>query len=265
MSHQEMSIDRRPILVIGHDKRFYLWVKRLIDVVGSLVLIVVFSPLLVLIGICVKLDSPGPALFRQTRTGKNSRRKERRRQRQPRLSNSTDRRSHNDRRQSDLYGKPFTFYKFRTMYVDNDSEIHRQFVQRYIKNQTPDQSDAKSIDALKYKINKDPRVTRVGHILRQTSLDELPQLFNVLKGEMSFVGPRPPISYEVEHYQGWHRERLRVVPGITGLWQVHGRSRVPFDEMVRLDLRYIEEMSLISDLKIMLLTPWAVISGNGAA
>jgi lipopolysaccharide/colanic/teichoic acid biosynthesis glycosyltransferase len=264
MSHREVSLESRPILIIGHDKRFYLWVKRLIDVVGSLVLIALLSPLFVLIGICVKLDSPGPAFFKQTRTGRNSRRRERRRK-QPGWSNLSDRRSHKDRRQKDLYGKPFIFYKFRTMYVDNDSEIHRQFVQHYIKNQVPDRANAKSMDALKYKISKDPRVTRVGRILRQTSLDELPQLFNILKGDMSFVGPRPPIPYEVEHYQGWHRERLRISPGLTGLWQVRGRSRVPFDEMVRLDLRYIEEMSLLFDLKIMLLTPWAIISGKGAA
>lgn len=265
MTLQETSIQRRTGMVIGHDKRFYLKVKRLMDFIFSLLLIILLFPLLVLICTCVKLDSRGPIIFKQGRVGQNRRRQDRRGRSQPSVSNQSERRSGKDRREKDLSGKQFCFYKFRTMKADSDPGLHRRFVERLIGNQIATNSDTKDQDSCPFKMEHDHRVTRVGHILRRTSLDELPQVFNVLKGEMSLVGPRPPIPYEVEHYQGWHKERLDVLPGLTGLWQIQGRSRVPFDEMVRMDLYYIEHMSLGLDLKILFLTPWAVISGKGAA
>jgi lipopolysaccharide/colanic/teichoic acid biosynthesis glycosyltransferase len=144
------------------------------------------------------------------------------------------------------------------MYQGNDPAIHQQFVTRFIKGEL-DSTTAE------YKLTADPRVTPVGRFLRKSSLDELPQLFNVLRGHMSLVGPRPPVPYEFESYQTWHRRRLvDAKPGITGLWQVAGRSRVGFDDMVRLDLRYARAWSLWLDLKILFETPRAVVSGNGA-
>jgi lipopolysaccharide/colanic/teichoic acid biosynthesis glycosyltransferase len=189
---------------------------------------------LCLAAIAVKLTSKGPILFRQQRIGQ--------------------------------FGKSFTFLKFRSMYVDNDPAIHQRYVMQLIAGQAQRNGGKGTADAGGvYKLTKDERITRVGAILRRTSLDELPQLFNVLKGEMSLVGPRPAIPYEVAAYQTWHRRRvLEVKPGITGLWQVNGRSRVAFDEMVRLDLRYAREWSPWLDLKILLRTPRAVIVGEGA-
>ncbi len=152
-------------------------------------------------------------------------------------------------------GKPFTFLKFRSMYDNSESGIHEEFVKEYIKG---------GVGGKVFKLTKDPRVTPFGYILRRTSLDELPQLFNVLKGDMSIVGPRPPLPYEVEHYEEWHRERLSVKPGITGLWQVMGRSSVGFDELVRYDLEYIRKHNFIFDVLIMFRTFWVVISMKGA-
>jgi lipopolysaccharide/colanic/teichoic acid biosynthesis glycosyltransferase len=216
----------------GNGKQSMLRVKRALDVAGSLALLGVLSPLMVLIAVLVKLSSRGPVFFRQQRVG--------------------------------LYGKTFTFLKFRSMKSANDPSIHERFVQRFI---TESKSAAQANGAGKaiFKIKDDPRVTRVGRILRRTSLDELPQFFNVLQGHMSLVGPRPPIQYEVDVYDIWHKRRfLTVKPGITGLWQVTGRSKVSFDDMVRLDLRYARTWSLGMDLRILLLTPRAVIWGDGA-
>lgn len=201
-------------------------VKRAIDVSGSALLLLVCSPVLLAIALAVKLTSRGPVLFRQTRIGR--------------------------------HGRPFTFLKFRSMRQDSDSAIHRQFVTRFIKGEVDP-------GTTQFKLTADPRITRIGNFLRRTSLDELPQLFNVLTGHMSLVGPRPPVPYEFECYQTWHRRRLiDMKPGITGLWQVAGRSRVGFDDMVRLDLRYARKWSLWLDLKILLETPRAVVSGDGA-
>jgi lipopolysaccharide/colanic/teichoic acid biosynthesis glycosyltransferase len=159
------------------------------------------------------------------------------------------------------HGRPFQLYKFRSMHHNVDSEIHRQYVQAFIKNQVESE---RSDGSAPFKLVRDPRITRVGHFIRKTSLDELPQLFNVLLGHMSLVGPRPPLPYEVEAYQDWHRARLEVIPGITGWWQVWGRSIVPFDEMVRMDLEYIARQSLLLDLKILVLTIPAVLFSRGA-
>ena len=163
-----------------------------------------------------------------------------------------------------MFGKKFKCLKFRTMYPDNDAKIHREFVQQFIAGKE-EKSDQKVADAPIYKITHDPRVTPVGRFLRKTSLDEFPQFWNVLCGEMSLVGPRPPVPYEFEVYDFWHRRRvLEVRPGVTGLWQVSGRSRTCFDDMVRLDLRYTTNWSLWLDLKIILATPIAMFSGDGA-
>ena len=205
-------------------------VKRAFDVAVSLTLLAILSPLFLVIAALVKLTSPGPVFFRQERVGQMM--------------------------------KPFMMLKFRTMRVNADHAIHHQFVSSFIK------SGGQAVDSGKtglFKIANDPRVTAIGRFLRRTSLDELPQLWNVLRGDMSLVGPRPPLQYEVEQYQSWHRRRvLEAKPGLTGLWQVSGRSRTTFDEMVRLDLRYARSYSVWTDIKILLATPRAVISGKGA-
>jgi lipopolysaccharide/colanic/teichoic acid biosynthesis glycosyltransferase len=213
-------------------KQWSLRIKRAIDVTGSLALLGLLSPLMTLIAVLVKLTSRGPVFFRQQRVG--------------------------------LHGKTFTFLKFRSMRCASDPAIHERFVRRFITDPAvSEQADGAGRPV--YKIKDDPRVTGIGRLLRRTSLDELPQLFNVLQGHMSLVGPRPPIPYEVECYDIWHRRRfLAVKPGITGLWQVTGRSRMKFDEMVRLDIRYAKTWSLGLDLWILLQTPRAVIQGDGA-
>lgn len=206
--------------------------KRLIDVLGSLSLLVILSPVFCVIAAAIKLNSRGPVLFRQKRIGE--------------------------------HGTPFTFLKFRSMYEGNDASEHEEYVRQLIAGQAEKKS-ANGNDEGVFKLTNDPRVTPVGRILRRSSLDELPQLINVLCGEMSLVGPRPPVRYEVEAYEVWHRGRLlEAKPGITGLWQVSGRSRVGFDDMVRLDLRYARTWSPWMDIKILLRTPAAVLSGEGA-
>jgi len=162
------------------------------------------------------------------------------------------------------YGNSFVFLKFRSMYVDNDAAVHKEYVQQLIAgkaDKNPSNGNGQGV----YKLTNDSRITRVGAFLRKTSLDELPQFYNVLKGEMSLVGPRPPVPYEVEAYDIWHRRRLlEAKPGITGLWQVSGRSSVKFDDMVRLDLHYARNWSPWMDIKILLRTPGAVVLGEGA-
>lgn len=242
------------------ERRYYLIVKRLIDIVVASILLIMLSPLFLCIAIGIRLDSQGPAFFRQTRVSKNRRDHHRRSGNRPLLPGQADGRSHGDRRKQDLGGQPFALVKFRTMYHNADPEIHRYHVRKYIHNEMEKCDESTS----PYKPKGDPRVTRLGRILRCTSLDEFPQLINILKGDMSLVGPRPALPYEVEEYQSWHRARLQTVPGLTGWWQVRGRGRVPFDEMVRMDLYYMEHSSLVLDFKILLLTPFAVISGKGA-
>jgi lipopolysaccharide/colanic/teichoic acid biosynthesis glycosyltransferase len=205
-------------------------IKRVLDFVASLSLLVLLAPLLFVTSLAIKLTSPGPVLFRQTRVGR--------------------------------WGNAFTIFKFRTMVVHADSTIHQQYVSQFIKTGAP---AAGTTGAAVFKIVNDPRVTRVGRFLRKTSLDELPQLLNVLRGDMSLVGPRPPMPYEVAQYKAWHYRRVvDAKPGMTGLWQVTGRSRTTFDEMVRLDLRYARRCSAWEDIRILLATPRAVISGKGA-
>ncbi len=213
-------------------RKFPRFVKRLMDIVGSLAALILSCPLFALIALAIKLTSKGPVLFRQERVGR--------------------------------YGLRFTFLKFRSMQCGNDASIHREYVKRFIAGEA-DPAGISHTQNVVYKIQDDPRVTRVGKFLRKTSLDELPQFINVLKGDMSLVGPRPPIPYELEGYQIWHRRRvLESKPGITGLWQVNGRSRLKFDDMVRLDLQYARTWSLWLDIKILLRTPQAVLFGTGA-
>ncbi|MBW2058455.1 MAG: sugar transferase [Deltaproteobacteria bacterium] len=206
--------------------------KRILDVVGSLLGIILTSPLMLILALLIKLTSRGPVLFRQERIG--------------------------------FLGRRFVFLKFRSMYVDTDPEIHKRFVTGLISGHHQKLNQGTDEEPV-YKISDDPRVTPLGRFLRKTSLDELPQLFNILKGEMSLVGPRPPIPYEVEKYSLWHSARIfEVKPGLTGLWQVSGRSRTSFDDMVRLDLRYASNWSLWLDIKIILKTFGAVLSAKGA-
>lgn len=209
-----------------------LIIKRAIDILGSALLLVLLSPVFGVIAAAIKLTSKGEVLFKQERLGHN--------------------------------GVPFQFLKFRSMYVNNSPRIHREFVTDFIQGKDrPPEQESKAGKV--YKIAWDPRVTPVGRFLRRSSLDELPQLLNVLKGQMSLVGPRPPLPYEFHLYAPWHRRRiLEAKPGITGLWQVNGRSRTCFDDMVRLDLRYARSWSLWLDLLILLRTPFVVFSGDGA-
>ena len=212
-------------------KRLPRLVKRSMDIVGSLLVLLFALPLFLGIAIAIKLTSKGPILFRQQRVGQ--------------------------------YGRKFKFFKFRSMYVNNDATIHQEYVKCFIANANGGGQTTEGRSA--YKLTADPRITRIGNFLRKTSLDEVPQFLNVWKGEMSLVGPRPPLPYEVECYKVWHRARLlSAKPGITGLWQVAGRSRVKFDDMVRMDLRYATSWSLWLDIKILLRTPYAVLLGNGA-
>ena len=207
-------------------------VKRMMDVVGSALALVVLAPLFLVIAAAITLSSKGPVFFRQQRIGQ--------------------------------YGVPFVFLKFRSMYANNDASVHKKYIRELIRGQAerkPSNGNGQGV----YKLTSDVRITAVGSVLRRTSLDELPQFFNVLKGQMSLVGPRPPIAYEVEAYNLWHKRRLlEAKPGITGLWQVNGRSRVKFDDMVRLDLSYARTWSPWLDIKILMRTPRAVVLGEGA-
>lgn len=205
--------------------------KRIMDLGLSSVVLAMFAPTFLLIATLVKLFSPGPILFKQIRAGRD--------------------------------GRPFTFYKFRTMRHDIDDTLHREYATNFIGGKELRLKDERS-DKKIYKMPNDPRITPIGKILRKTSLDELPQIFNVIRGDMSIVGPRPPIAYELTIYKEWHKRRLRAKPGITGLWQVSGRSSVPFHDMVLLDLYYINRWSLPLDIEIIMKTIPVVFSGKGA-
>ena len=222
------------ILKSNNSRRNSAVLKRALDIMGSIFGLILFSPLFAVISAAIKLTSKGPVFFRQERYGQ--------------------------------YGKKITFLKFRSMYVNNNDAIHREYIKKLIteggEEQSKEGNDA--VEAV-YKIKDDPRVTAVGRFLRKSSLDELPQFINVLKGDISLVGPRPPIPYELENYDLWHRHRiLGIKPGLTGLWQVTGRSSTTFDGMVRLDLQYIRNWSLWLDIKLILQTPMTVFKGKGA-
>lgn len=209
------------------------WLKRPLDILGAFLALVLFAPVMLAAALAIKLSSRGPVIFTQTRLGKS--------------------------------GVPFRFYKFRSMTVDSDDRIHRDHVKGLIGSEDTlqDRSDA---SGAWFKIQGDPRVTWVGRFIRRTSIDELPQLFNVLRGDMSLVGPRPPLPYEAENYRSWHLRRvLDIRPGMTGLWQVDGRGRLSFDDMVRMDLSYVRGCSLRLDLRILAKTAPVVLSCEGAS
>jgi exopolysaccharide biosynthesis polyprenyl glycosylphosphotransferase len=213
-------------------RKISIAVKRMMDIVGSTMALVFSSPLFFAIALAIKLSSNGPVFFRQERVGQ--------------------------------HGKSFVMFKFRSMNVNNDTSVHKQWFQNFHSGRAERHGTDDKGSGI-YKLANDPRVTKLGRFLRRTSLDELPQFINVLVGNMSLVGPRPPIPYEVDAYQAWQRGRiLQAKPGMTGLWQVTGRSRVCFDEMVRLDLRYARTWSIWLDTKILLKTPAAVFFGEGA-
>ena len=205
----------------------YRAIKRFIDIAASALLLVSFWPVYLIIALAIKLTSAGPIMFQQTRLGR--------------------------------HGVPFEMLKFRTMFVDYDVDRNRAFVEGLISGQFGAVGEEPV-----FKARHDPRLTPIGRILRRTSLDELPQLWNVLRGDMTLVGPRPPIPYEWDAYESWHKQRLSAKPGVTGLWQIEGRSSTRFDQMVKMDIEYIEHYSLLLDLKILLRTPTAIFRSEKA-
>lgn len=210
--------------------RWERFIKRFIDVLFSLSVVLLGFPFFLAVILLIKLTSKGSIFFTQERIGEN--------------------------------GRSFNLYKFRTMRPGTDDSLHKEFTRNFIKGQVSESAlDVK--DASVYKLKDDPRITSVGNFLRRTSLDELPQFINILKGEMTIVGPRPPLLYEYDHYEEWHKLRLRVRPGLTGLWQVSGRSRVPFNEMVKMDIHYIQTWSLAMDFRIMIQTIPVMLVGTG--
>ena len=225
------------------DRASYYFFKRVLDLTVATLALVILSPVMALIAVLIVLDSPGPIIFAQNRVS-----------------------ARRWTRDGFSYWQQaiFTCYKFRSMVQDADSALHRAFFQAFIHNDHTSMVALQGEDIQTRKLVHDPRVTRLGRFLRRSSIDELPQLWNVLKGDMSLVGPRPPIPYEVNEYEPGHRRRLETKPGLTGLWQVTARSSADFDEMVRLDIQYIENQSLWLDLKILLKTPLAVLSSKGA-
>jgi len=204
--------------------------KRLLDILFSLLILIPLCVIIVIVALCIRLDSEGPIFFRQKRVGRN--------------------------------GVEFDMLKFRSMYVDSDDSLHREAIAKYMSGQQL--VDSPTSD-LSYKKVDDPRVTRVGRFLRKASIDELPQFFNVLRGEMALVGPRPPLPYEVESYNLYQKMRLSGKPGLTGPWQVYGRSRVPFETMIEMDIDYLRHQTLREDLKLIALTVPVMIVGRGGA
>lgn len=212
----------------GSSTALYPVAKRLIDCVGAAVLLLVLAPVLLVIAALVRLTSPGPALFRQERVG--------------------------------LGGRPFVCWKFRTMRIDNDDSIHRSYVTRLLTDNRPPDGGEAGV----YKLTDDPRVTPLGSVLRRASLDELPQLVNVLRGDMSLVGPRPCLQWEADLYRPVHRRRFEVKPGMTGLWQVCGRSRRGMLEQLDLDVQYVRRRSLALDLTLLARTIPAMLRDRSA-
>jgi len=207
--------------------------RRLFDVAFAVTLILLFSPILIGVALAIRIDSRGPALFRQRRVG--------------------------------YLEREFTLFKFRSMRIDADPQSHQEYVTALIKGEGATRNGANGDGESLYKVAVDNRITGVGRWIRRWSLDELPQLFNVVRGDMTLVGPRPAIPYEVAEYPSWYRERFAVRPGLTGYWQVSGRSERTYEEMVRLDIEYAKRRSLGLDLSILLKTPWVVLSRKGAA
>ncbi|HLI69183.1 MAG TPA: sugar transferase [Ktedonobacteraceae bacterium] len=208
----------------------YLRAKRVLDIALTLLLLPFVGLVMIVVALLIRLDSEGPILFRQKRVGQD--------------------------------GVEFELLKFRSMYVNNDDASHRAAIEQFMNGEAIN-NNTRTLN--RYKLGTDQRITRVGKFIRKTSLDELPQFFNVLRGEMSLVGPRPPVPYEVEHYGLRDRLRLSGKPGLTGTWQVYGRSRVSFKEMIEMDISYLQEQSLLLDCKLILLTVPVMLLGRGGA
>ncbi len=222
---RQKNVSDRAVSKRSRSQRF---IKRSVDVFVSIFVLVAGFPFFLAIAIFIKLTSRGPVFFKQERIGEN--------------------------------GKPFILLKLRTMKTDADDSHHKEFCKQFIEGKLDSEKEE---DEQVYKIVDDPRITGIGRFLRKTSLDELPQFINILRGEMTLVGPRPPLRYEYEYYDNWHKLRLKVRPGLTGLWQVSGRSSVSFQEMVMLDLYYIENWSMMMDIKIVLKTVPVMLKGSG--
>ncbi len=233
-----------PAQAILQRQDIYYFFKRATDIILSAVALAFLLPLLGIIGILIKLDSPGSAFFVQNRVG-----------------------TKRIKKNGVIVWQRTTFpcYKFRTMDQNADTTIHHKYIKALINNDQQQMNQLQNGSATVNKLINDPRVTKIGRLLRQSSLDELPQFWNVLKGEMSLVGPRPAIPYEIDHYKSWYYDRFNAAQGLTGLWQVTERCKVDFDGMVRLDIDYVERQSLWLDMKILLMTPLAVFSRKGAA
>lgn len=239
--HSETSMDiLRPAI---QGRAFYYMTKRITDVLMAGTMLLLLLPLMALIGIAIFIYSPGPIFFKQERVG-----------------------ARRIRRGREYYWKRenFHFYKFRTMKTNVDSFIHKSYVQALIQNDQLKMAEIQGQDTNLRKLVNDPRIIRPGKFLRKFSLDELPQLWNVLRGDMSMIGPRPAIPYELEVYKLWHFQRLEAQPGITGLQQVTARCIADFDEQVKLDIQYVKSQSFWLDVKIALMTPLAIVSGRGA-
>jgi lipopolysaccharide/colanic/teichoic acid biosynthesis glycosyltransferase len=215
-------------LMTAAERRYERW-KRVLDVTVALTSLILLSPILLLMAIAIKLTSRGPVFYQGTVHGR--------------------------------YGKPFTWHKFRSMRIDSSDSAHREFIQNYVAES---RSGGSQQPGTLYKLTPDPRITQVGAIMRKTSLDEMAQMFDVLRGHMSIVGPRPPVPYEYDYYSDEDKARLAVLPGITGLAQVRARSKCSFAEMVALDREYIQNRSIVLDLQIMWETVWVVLRGKGA-
>jgi len=206
----------------------YLRIKRVLDILFTILLFPFLCVVIAIVAVLIRIDSKGPIFFRQTRVGQD--------------------------------GVEFELLKFRSMHINNDDSTHREAVKQYMNGH---ELNGYSANGTLYKLVDDPRVTRVGRLIRKTSIDELPQFLNVLRGEMTMVGPRPPLPYEVEVYSPRDRLRLRGKPGLTGTWQVYGRSRVPFLQMVDMDISYLQQQSILLDIKLIVLTVPVMIMGRG--
>jgi lipopolysaccharide/colanic/teichoic acid biosynthesis glycosyltransferase len=228
----------------GADNTTYYMMKRLMDIAVAGTMLLVLSPVLLVVALLVKFTSEGPIVFSQERIGAKRR----------------------YRADGSAYWEEtrFRIHKFRTMFQNSDSQIHRAYVQALIQNDKAGMAALQGKDTNVRKLTRDPRITKVGHFLRKSSLDELPQLWNVLKGDMSLIGPRPCVAYEREMYKPWHIERLDGTPGLTGWWQVTARSSADFDEMIAMDIWYIQQQSILLDIRILLMTPFAVLASRGA-
>jgi lipopolysaccharide/colanic/teichoic acid biosynthesis glycosyltransferase len=245
--HFKQSINpiSEPILITCSPllKQIYYGAKRSLDLVIASFVLVLCLPFLIAVAILIKIDSPGPVFFKQERMGALR---------------------HKDKGKTRWRETPFICWKFRTMFDKSSPALHQAYIKAFIQKDQDEMARLNHGEIGVCKLIKDPRVTRMGCFLRKTSLDEFPQFWNILLGEMSLVGPRPAIPYELEHYKPWHHLRFQAKAGLTGSWQISARSAVDFDQMVKLDMDYIQRQSFWLDLAIILKTPWAVLSARGA-